>query len=68
MPDWKGDYVYSVKLDHSKMKVIRNLEELKAFGKKVAKRIELRRKECDEKGRLRRLNQEKSRAEQGLDG
>jgi hypothetical protein len=32
MPDWKGDYVYSVKLDHSKMKVIRNLEELKAFN------------------------------------
>lgn len=31
MPEWKGDYFYSVKLDHSKMKVIRNLKELKAF-------------------------------------
>lgn len=31
MPDWKGDYIYSVKLDHSKMKVIRSFDELKAF-------------------------------------
>jgi len=31
MPEWKGDYVYSVKLDHSKMKVIRSFDELKAF-------------------------------------
>jgi len=40
---------------------LEEIEELKAFGEKVAKRIELKRKECDEKGRARR-------AEQGLDG
>ena len=33
-PDWKGDHIYQIQLDHSKMKVITNREELNAFSEK----------------------------------
>ena len=34
MPEWKGEHVYSIKLDHSKMLVIRNLKDLEGFTEK----------------------------------
>lgn len=34
MPEWKHEHIYEIKLDHLKIKVIRNIEDLATFTEK----------------------------------